>query len=167
MLAILLLKKWSHRFGRRMSLKGPEPGRAAHAACVSMLRGQHRRFGLSPEDVFLQAARNVLVKTRDLRKPATQNDDVRIEQIDDPCQRAREPFFQSLKRRERVRLSCLASRNDFRAAERAFSGALVIVFEAGSGHPGFHAAISSAITRRTWKFIRAHPRQGVMSPLAG
>src|SRR5712692_830891 len=79
----------------------PEPRRSAHAARISVLCRYHRRVRLIAKNIFLQPRGNILIELRNLRSPSAENNHVRIEQIDDPRQRARQPVFESIQRRKR------------------------------------------------------------------
>ena len=101
-----------------------------------------------------------------MRSPSAENDYIRIEQIDDPRQRSRQPVFESIQRRQRSGFSGNTSRDDFRPAKRKFCRPLVILFQAGSGDPCFDAAIFFAIAGRPGKFLWARPGQRIVSPFA-
>src|SRR5258708_16363633 len=89
--------------------QGPEPGGAAHAAGIPMLRGKNRRVRFVTENVLLQTGRNIFVDARNLRSASSHHDGIRIEKVDQVRQRPCEAVFESLECSQRGRFTGVAS----------------------------------------------------------
>jgi len=129
-----------------------------------VLRRKNRRVRFLAENVFLQAGRNILVETRNLRSAPAHHNYIGIQQIDDLRQTAREAVFEPIEGGKRGRFPGVASRDDLRTLEGNTRRAMVIRFQASSGNPSLNAAFPSAIAGETRKLLGAHPRQSVVPP---
>src|SRR6266436_1018681 len=152
--------------GHSVCLQGPKPGGTAYSARIAVLRRKNRRVRFLAENVFLQAGRNILVETRNLRSAPAHHNYIGIQQIDDLRQTAREAVFEPIEGGKRGRFPGVASREDLGTLESNTCRAMVVRFEAGSGNPRFDAAIPSAIASETGILLGAHPWQSVVAPFA-
>src|SRR6202158_4279263 len=145
-------------------LQRPEPCRSPDAAGISVLRRKNVRVRFSAKNILFESSWNILVNARNLRCAPAQNNHLRIQKINDLCQTAREPVFESIERGQRGRFSSGAASDNLWTLERYFRRALVIRRKPCPGNPGLNAAISSAVARRSGILFGAHPGQCVVSP---
>jgi len=104
--------------------------------CVEMVR----------KNVWTATDGQVAVKLLQVRETAAENDDLRIEEIDDTGQRAAEARFVALQRRFAGRIAGAGALVDERRGER-FPGMLrVVARQRRSAQIGFDAAAAAAIT---------------------
>ena len=136
----------------------PQPRRATHTARVAVLRADQARDDMVRENVPRPEPRHALVEAIDVRQPAAEHDDVRIDEVDDAAERARHAIFVSFEGRDRQRVAPTAAR-------AAISSAVM------SGCPGLSKgsrapAPAPTETSRCNRFARNSRRPGDSTPRA-
>src|SRR5208282_5811316 len=145
----------------------PKPSRATNAAGISMFGHQYRRIGFSPEHIILQPLRHIPIQARHLRNASAEYNHVRVENVDELGEAAREAILVALQTCHRRCFSGLAAGDDLFSLQMHLRGALVIGFQACARDERFDAATKPAVAVRPREFFRAHPRQHGVAPFPG
>ena len=129
---------------------GPEPGGAPDTTGIAVTCGTEARSDPVRKDKAMPYPGHVPVQAPHVRKSATQDDHLGIQDIDDLRQGARQPVFVTLQNTFRACVPLLCQGRHRLSIRCGGNGE--IAGEAGSGKEGFNTAVFAAIAGRPGQF---------------
>ena len=119
------------------------------------------------EDVALPQLGHALVELGHARETAAQHDGVRVEDVDDPGQRARQPVAIELHVLGGLGIAGERRLGDVGGAQAAAGALLELTLQAGPAQPGLDAAGAAAVAARAGPLVVARQGQRIVAPFAG